>query len=125
MVSPLAWPLAYRFPVHTISPDNQPHLAPAAPTYLIVYRDRNDKVRFHESNPVTARLLELLGDNAPGAPRRSGQAAVAQVLEEARIADRQGAQAHGVATLESLRHADIIVGTAIRSDPPAEGVGEA
>ncbi len=60
VVSSLAWPLAYRFPVHRIAPDFQPREPGAQPTYLIVYRDREDKVGFMEANPVTARLLEWL-----------------------------------------------------------------
>jgi len=68
VISPLAWRLKYLFPVHTISPDIQPIEVPSQPTYLVVYRDRNDKVRFIELNPVSARLLELVqkDQNIPG-----------------------------------------------------------
>ena len=59
-VSPLAWPLQYRYAVHEIGPANQPTVAPDAPTYLIVYRNRRDRVRFLVSNAATFRLLELL-----------------------------------------------------------------
>jgi len=60
VVSPLAWPLQYRFPVQTISPDIQPKEEPSQPTYIVVYRDRNEKVRFIELNQVSARLLDLI-----------------------------------------------------------------
>ena len=60
VVSPLARSLRYAFPVHQLGKDNQPDSAPAAPTFLIVYRNRHDRVRFMESNAVTARLLQLL-----------------------------------------------------------------
>jgi len=60
VLSPLVWPLQYRFPVHRISPDYLPEEPPAQPTYLVVYRDRNDHVGFLELNPVSARLLELI-----------------------------------------------------------------
>jgi uncharacterized protein len=63
VLSLLAWPLSYRYPVHAISPDNLPEEAPEQPTYIIVYRDRNDKVGFMELNPVSARLLELIKEN--------------------------------------------------------------
>ena len=59
-LSPLVWPLQYRFPVHRISPDCLPEEPPAQPTYLVVYRDRHDHVGFLELNPVSARLLELM-----------------------------------------------------------------
>ncbi|MGH8120307.1 MAG: HvfC family peptide modification chaperone, partial [Gammaproteobacteria bacterium] len=49
-------------------PDYLPAEPPAQPTYLVVYRDRNDKAGFLELNPVSARLLELIreGGNATG-----------------------------------------------------------
>lgn len=62
-LSPLAWVLCYRFPVHRIGPDYRPVEA-AAPTYLAVYRDRQEQVRFMELNGATARLLELTRDNS-------------------------------------------------------------
>ena len=57
-LSPLAWVLAYQFPVHRIGPSHRPVEA-GEPTYLAVYRDRQDKVRFMELNAASARLLEL------------------------------------------------------------------
>jgi hypothetical protein len=51
---------AYRFPVHRIGPDYQPRQAPTVPTYLVVYRRRDDSAGFVELNAVAARLLELI-----------------------------------------------------------------
>lgn len=61
-LSPLAWLLRYRFPVHRIGPDFRP-VGAAEPTYLVVYRNSLDQVRFMELNATTARLLELLSGN--------------------------------------------------------------
>lgn len=61
-LSPLAWVLCYQFPVHRIGPDYRPD-EPAEPTYLAVYRNRQEEVRFMELNAATARLLELTRDN--------------------------------------------------------------
>ncbi len=61
-LSPLAWVLCYRFPVHRIGAAFRPPRA-ADPTYLVVYRNRADDVRFIELNVATARLLELIRDN--------------------------------------------------------------
>jgi hypothetical protein len=61
-LSPLAWLLSYQYPVHRIGPGFKPR-SPAAPTYLVVYRDRGDSVRFMELNAVSARLVELTRDN--------------------------------------------------------------
>lgn len=63
LLSPLAWSLRYQFPVHRIGPGHELDEAPAEPTYLIVYRNREDQVKFVESNSATARLLELVADN--------------------------------------------------------------
>ncbi len=63
-LSPLAWLLSYQFPVHRIGPGFRPAVAEEEPTYLVVYRDREDKVRFMELNAATARLVELIRDNS-------------------------------------------------------------
>lgn len=61
-LSPLAWLLCYQYPVHRIGPAFRP-ASPDQPTYLVVYRDRLEQVRFMELNAVTARLVELTRDN--------------------------------------------------------------
>jgi uncharacterized protein len=60
-VSPLAMCLSYQYPVHKISPSHQP--AASEPTQLVVYRNREDKVRFMAANAITLRLLHLLQTN--------------------------------------------------------------
>lgn len=62
VLSPLAWLLSYQYPVHQIGPGFRP-AQPGEPCYLVVYRDREDVVRFMELNAVSARLVELLRDN--------------------------------------------------------------
>jgi hypothetical protein len=62
VISPLAWLLNYQFPVQRIGASFRPDAASEA-TYLVVYRDREDTVKFMELNAATARLLELLRDN--------------------------------------------------------------
>lgn len=59
-VSPLAWLLAYRFPVQTISAQHTPMSAPEQLTYLVVYRDQFHEVHFMETVALTFRLLQLL-----------------------------------------------------------------
>jgi uncharacterized protein len=74
-LSELAWPLAYRFPVHRIGPDFRPHCPPAEPSFLLVYRDRDDRVRFLEISSSIYLLLDLL--------RRKGPLDAAAALTEA------------------------------------------
>jgi len=65
-LSPLVLSLAYRYPVHRIGPGFRPDSAggdTGTDTYLAVYRDREDAVRFLELNAATSRLLEKIGDN--------------------------------------------------------------
>ena len=59
-LSPLAWPLAYRYPVHRISPDYLPLEPPEHTTFLIAYRDLSDQVKFIDINPMVYQLLEII-----------------------------------------------------------------
>jgi hypothetical protein len=63
VVSPVCWPLSYVFPVHRIGAGFQPITVPEDATYLIVYRNADDKICFVESNAASVRLLELLQNN--------------------------------------------------------------
>jgi hypothetical protein len=56
--SPLAWPLAYAWPVHRLAPDHVPAAPPAEPTCLLVQRDAAGRVRFHEIGLVAYHLVE-------------------------------------------------------------------
>lgn len=69
VLSPLAWPLSYRYPVHRISPKFQPQEPPDEATHLLVYRNRADEVKFMQLNAVSALLLQFLKED----DRRSGQ----------------------------------------------------
>jgi hypothetical protein len=59
-LSPLAWSLAYQYPVHKISPDFLPTTPAEQPTCLIVYRGTDDEVHFIEITPITYRLLAII-----------------------------------------------------------------
>jgi hypothetical protein len=59
-LSPLAWSLAYQYPVHKISPDFLPTAPSEQPTCLIVYRDTHDTVHFIEITPLTYGLLVII-----------------------------------------------------------------
>ena len=105
VVSPLIWPLSYHFPVHKIGPSFQPDKAPAEPTQLVVYRARDDRVRFIEINALTLALLEILDGT------QTGSAALAQLAD--RLPDLRSQVVHdqGLATMERLRDAEVILGT--------------
>lgn len=107
VVSPLAWMLAYDFPVHRIRPDYQPDEPPSEKTYLVVYRDGDDKVRFLELNPVSARLLSLLKEDAG----RTGLECLETIAGELGHADPATVIRAGREVLDDLRQRDILLGT--------------
>ena len=61
-VSPLAWPLAYAWPVQRVGPDYQPDVPPAQPTLLLVRRAEDWSVKFSELSPLAWRLLLRIGE---------------------------------------------------------------
>ena len=107
VVSTLAWPLSYRYPVHQISPD----FIPAAPgeqtTYLLVYRNNSDEVGFIELNQVSARLFALLQED----PIRSGRKALVMIADELQHPDADAVISGGKQILQSWRQRGIILGT--------------
>ncbi len=107
LVSPLAWSLAYRYPVHKIGLSCQPSQAPAEMTYLVVYRNRQQDVGFMEANAVTARLLELLQQPEIS----SGQQLLLQLADEMQHPQPQLIVDSGLDTLQQLRSLDIVLGT--------------
>lgn len=107
VVSPLAWTLAYTWPVHRIGPDYRPSTPPLQPTYLVVYRTRQDDVRFMEINPVTARLLQLIGEQ----PSASGRALLEQIARELSHPQPEAIVDAGHQMLASLRARDIVLGS--------------
>jgi hypothetical protein len=107
VLSPLAWHLAYRFPVHRIGPDFLPQQPGNQPTYLVVYRNRLDSVGFMEVNPVTKRLLELV-DTATTA---SGTELLARIAEEMDHPQPEVVIRGGSEILQGLQQKDIILGT--------------
>ncbi len=59
-LSPLALSFAYQYPVQQISPDFLPTSPPEQPTFLVVYRNPADEVKFMLTNAITYQLLALI-----------------------------------------------------------------
>jgi len=89
-LSPAARVAQFRFPVHRISPDAQPAKAPEVPTWLLVYRDPGDHVRFMELNGFAYALLRLLDSGSPE-PARALLACLTPGLDDARLEEVIGA----------------------------------
>jgi hypothetical protein len=107
VLSPLAWHFSYTFPVHAIAPGNQPATPGDQPTYLVIYRDRSNEVGFLEVNPVTKRLLELVGAGTG----QTGRQILEQIAAEMNHPDPAVVIEGGTGTLGQLHERDIISGT--------------
>ena len=115
-LSPLAWRLTYRWPVHRIGPDFRPTEPGDEPTRLAVCRGQDDKVRFIALNPAT----DLLLDEIERHPQRTGREQVEAVAKKLRMSDLDAAQKHGAETLRQLRDKDILLGTRLRGNNGAK-----
>lgn len=107
LVGPTAWNLTYQWPVHTIGPDNTPDEVPAAPTHLVVYRDRMDDVHFLQINAVTQRMVYLLKEN----PDFTGLDVLNTIAKELDHPDPDAVVASGRELLDELRSRNVILGT--------------
>ena len=107
VLSPLAWSLSYQFPVHKMSAEYLPEQAPEQPSCLVVYRNRNDEVKFMEINPVTARLIYLLENNE----NMSGQQALQQITNEMQHPNPEVVMNGGLIALQELQSNGVILGT--------------
>lgn len=108
VLSPLAWPLAYRWPVHRLGPQFQPDAPPDAPTLLLLRREADGDVRFSELSPLAFRLLCRLGDFPQG-----GREQLQALALEAGVAADEAFIAQGRQLLEQMRGSGVLLGTAI------------
>jgi uncharacterized protein len=106
VLSPLAWPLAYRFPVHRLGPEYQPADPPAEPSFYIARRDRADEVGFIQVNAVTLRLVEYLQQD----PDRTGTAHLKSLADELPQLERSVVLSGGAAALKEMLEADVVLG---------------
>lgn len=104
-LSPLAWPLAYRYPVQSISADFLPLTPPEQPTYLIVYRDRDDDVRFLQSTSLTYALLQILGQH----PSINCVVCLNIMADRAPHLDKEMLHAEGLLILQEMARKGIIM----------------
>ena len=103
-LSPLAWPLAYQYPVHKIGPAFLPLEAPEQPTFLIVYRDRHDEVHFMEITPITYRLLEIIQEQE----KPLAEDCLKQIARESNHPNPEQIVAGGLQILKELAEKTII-----------------
>ncbi|WP_419710022.1 DNA-binding domain-containing protein [Pseudomonas sp. NFX224] len=106
-VSPLAWPLAYAWPVQLVGPDYQPDTAPDQPTLLLVRRDLDFSVKFSGLSPLAFRLLQRIEEF----PELDGRAQLRALAVEAGTTRSQDFFDSGLALLRQM-HGEGVVGLA-------------
>ncbi|WP_242112145.1 HvfC family RiPP maturation protein [Luteimonas aquatica] len=116
VLSPLAWPLAYAWPVNRIGPDHLPDAPPAQPTLLLLRRERDGKVSFHALSPLTYRLLQRLDLE----PTLSGREQLRALAAEAGAQDIEAFEREGAAMLARLREEGTVLGTRVHAPGESE-----
>ena len=106
VLSPLAWPLAYDWPVHRIGPDACP--TSPLPTLLLVQREAHGDVAFHELGAVAWHLLAGLESDR----RSSGEARLRELAAVVQAPEVDAFVDEGMALLHRYRAEGIVLGTA-------------
>jgi hypothetical protein len=106
-LSPLTYIGCYRFPVHRIVPKLIPTEPNDTPVHLLVYRNREDEVKFLELNLVAAQLLQRIEANE----KQTGMALLTAIADEINHPNPTTVIEGGVQLLMELRARDVILGT--------------
>lgn len=109
VLSPLAWLCSYHYPVHRIGPEFIPEEPGESLTWMLVYRDRNDRVGFMELNPVTAQLLQRMKENR----HKSGKMLLEEIATALQHPNPKAVILGGAEILHDLQARDIILGSRI------------
>ena len=95
---------AYQYPVHQISKNNQPETTLEQPVFLLLWRNRFQKVKFTELNPFSALLWEQLKNNST----YSGKQILIALAEQNSVQDVDQFIAFGTETLLQWQEQNII-----------------
>ena len=106
VLNPIIMPQTYLYPVHQISPDYLPDTTPEFPTYLLVYRCKDDEVGFMELNLVSARLFECIQGNS----EETGLQLLEGIAEELKHPDPQVVIEGGHEIMRDMHSKDILLG---------------
>lgn len=107
VLSPLAWPLAYAWPVAKIGPGYAATTPPAEPTFILLRREDDGRVHFSALSPLLFRLLELIGAN----DRADGCELLARLAAEAGQPDIDAFIAEALPMLQRLQRERVVLGT--------------
>lgn len=103
-LSPVAWVLAYQYPVHRISAHFQPSEKHDKPTLLTVYRNQNDDVKFIEIAPLTYHLLKKFEPDS-----REVKEVVSELIQEVGNAVDNDLTCHAMVAVNQMIEKGILV----------------
>ena len=106
VLSLLAQPHIYQWPVHKISSNFVPKEKPDEPTYLIVYRDHLYDVGFVELNQIAAKLIEELQKNTD----KSGEEILLDIAKQLQHPDPKVVIKGGFEVIQDFKKKDILLG---------------
>lgn len=107
VLSPLAWPLSYLYPVHKINVDFQPRTAPDKATHLLVWRQLDYTIKFMQLNEISLLLLQKMKEE----PDHSGLELLTTVAGIINHPKPAVVLDGGRALLKELKDKQIILGT--------------
>ena len=91
--------------MHLISPDYIPLEPPEQPVCLIVYRNREDEIKFSEINTMTYRLLEIIQDRESARV----QEVLNQISNESPHLDPGSINSGGMQIIQDLMIKEIVI----------------
>jgi hypothetical protein len=107
VLSPLAWPLSYEYPVQQIRVDYQPKTAPPERTHLLIWRKDDFTINFMQLNVISLLLLEKMKEQ-PACPGLQLLKEIAATLNHPKpVVVIEG----GETLLKELREKQVILGT--------------
>lgn len=107
VLSPLAWPFSYNYPVHQIRADFQPTQPPEKHTHLLLWRRRDFEIKFMQLNTISLLLIEKMKEDAgkTGLELLTEITGIINHSKPARVIEG------GTALLEDLRDKEVVLGT--------------
>lgn len=102
--------LVYQFPVHRIGQGFQPQQAPEEATYLLVYRDCSEQIKFVQFNAMSSALMAAIVQNFEQGLGLSGQALVLQLLADLPEAQQQNALNFALQQMHQWQQQGILIG---------------
>ena len=107
VLSPLAWPLSYQYPVDQICADFQPGSVPENPTHLLVWRQQDFTIKFMRLNEVTMLLLQKMKE----APAQTGLELLTACAADIKHPNPAVVLEGGRSLLIELKEKQVILGT--------------